>query len=80
MNWLVVAVIVAIATLALLLARGMYLIGTGSEAELEARDRMDGTTATTGWMTLDRLRTGDVPIVSTIEEKLGINEEEEDDE
>lgn len=79
MNWLLVAGAAVLLALALLVARGMYVIGSGSEAELEARKRMDGRTARTGWNALWLLRTGRLPIVSTIEEKLGWTPDEEGD-
>ena len=79
MNWLLLAVGVLLIALALLVARGAYLIGNGTDAELEARKRMDNHTARTGWNFLWRLRNGRVPIVSTIEEKLGWKREDEVD-
>jgi len=79
MNWLLVAGAAVLLALALLVARGVYLIGSGSEAELEARQRMDSHTARNGWNILWRLRTGRLPIVSTIEHTLGWNRDEEDD-
>lgn len=79
MNWLLLAVGMMLLALALLVARGAYLIGNGTEAELEARKRMDSHTSRTGWNLLWRLRNGRVPIVSAIEEKLGWNREDEVD-
>jgi hypothetical protein len=40
---------------------------------------MDSHTSRTGWNFLWRLRNGRVPVVSTIEEKLGWNREDEVD-
>lgn len=58
--------------IALLAARGAYLIGQGSDAELQAREMASGsTTATTGWSLLDALQSGNIPVVSWIEHKLG---------
>jgi len=79
MNFWLIAVLVVVGIFALLLARGMYLIGSGSDAELEARQRMSGSTSRTGWATLDSLRDGDVPVVSWLEEKLGLNDGDDDE-
>jgi hypothetical protein len=63
---------------ALLAARGAWLIGQGSEAEMQARE-MSGTstTATTGWSLLDGLQSGNIPVISTIEQWLGWADEDE---
>jgi hypothetical protein len=67
--WLVVGVVAVV--FALLVARGMWVIGTGSDAEHDARDRLDGTVGESGWNTLDWLRTAEhLPGVSWLEEKL----------
>lgn len=79
MNWLLIALGTVGVLVLLLLARGMYLIGTGSEAEMEARREMSGSVSNSGWMTLDALRSGDLPVVSTVEEKLGLNDEDEEE-
>jgi rRNA maturation endonuclease Nob1 len=58
--------------LALLVARGAYLLGRGTDAEYDARDKLSGSaTATTGFTLLDVLRFGKLPIVSKIEERVG---------
>lgn len=68
--------------LLLLVARGVYLIGRGTETEQTAREELDGEVTTNGWLLLDWLQEGEIPLVSWIEERLGINQEdtEEDDE
>jgi len=79
MNFWLIAVLVVVGIFALLLARGMYLIGSGSDAELEARQKMSGDVSRTGWATLDSLRNGDVPVVTWLEEKLGLNDGDDDE-
>ena len=74
--WLLVAIVVLL--VALLVARGMWVIGSGSAAEHDARDRLDGTVGETGWNTLDFLRTVEhLPGVSWVEEKLGRGDDDE---
>jgi len=79
MNVWLIAVLVVVGIIALLLARGMYLIGTDSDAEIEARQKMSGDVSNSGWMLLDKLRHGDLPLVSWIEEKLGLNDGDDDE-
>lgn len=69
-----------VGSIALLVARGVYLIGTGSAAEMEARS-MTSTNAVTssGWMTLDWLREGYVPGVSELEAWLDQRRGEDDE-
>lgn len=62
--------------LLLLVARGVYLLGRGTETEQAARDELDGEVAANGWLVLDWLQEGDIPLVSTLEERLGINQTE----
>lgn len=58
--------------LALFVARGVYLIGSGADVEYEARDKASGNTvATSGFALLDTLRHGEVPLVSQVEALLG---------
>lgn len=80
MDPLVIGVLAVVAILALLVARGMWLLGRGSEAEQAAREKTGGSAvASSGWTMLDGLQHGEVPIVSDIEERLGINQDEEDE-
>lgn len=67
--------------LLLLVARGVYLIGRGTETDQAAREELDGEVAANGWLLLDWLQEGEIPLVSTLEDWLGINQEdtEEDD-
>jgi hypothetical protein len=55
---------------ALLLARGMFLIGRGTDAEEQARVLSSGRVSSTGWMTLDALRDANIPVVVLLEQKL----------
>ena len=60
--------------LALAIARGMYLIGSGSEAEHQARSTSVGNDVLgSGWMILDSLRSSSHPAILYIESKLGID-------
>jgi len=65
--------------IALLVARGAWLIGQGTEAEMEARDRTNGGVSGTGWAFLDALQSGNIPVVSWIETKLGWADDGSDD-
>lgn len=59
--------------LALLLARGMYLIGTGHGAEHQARSKaVDSTVMSTGFALLDGLRNFDHPLIVKAEQILGL--------
>lgn len=69
MNWWLLFGI-ALMIFALLLARGMWVIGSGSSAETAARERMDSGTATAGWSFLDWLREAELPGVTWLESKL----------
>lgn len=61
---------------AALLARGMYLIGSRSNAELEARSLSTGNNVlSTGWVILDGLRTTSHPAIRFIESKLGMEDD-----
>lgn len=72
-TWMLVGGGIAL-VLALLVARGMYVIGSGSDAEFEARNRVNPAgIGSQGFHLLDRLRNGPVPLVSWIENKLGID-------
>lgn len=63
-----------VAVLALLVARGMYLIGQGSDTELDARTKMSqDTLGSTGWSFLDMLRTTDFGPVVWLEDRLGLD-------
>jgi hypothetical protein len=59
--------------LALLVARGVYLIGSGREVEHQARSMSvrSGVLAS-GWMALDALRNFDHPALLKIEELFGV--------
>jgi len=78
MDLLLYAVGAVVLIVALLAARGAYLIGQGSDAELEAREKTSGTVGTTGWSLLDALQSGNIPVVSWIERKIGWADDEED--
>lgn len=65
--------------LLLLIARGVYLIGRGTEPEQAAREELDGEVGANGWLLLDWLQEGEIPLVSTLEEWLGINQDETED-
>lgn len=65
--------------LALLVARGMYLLGRDTEVEQAARARSSGGVSSSGWLLLDRLQTGNVPIVSSIEARLGWDRDGDED-
>lgn len=59
---------------ALAIARGMYLIGSGCEAEHQARSTSVGNDVLgSGWMILDSLRSSSHPAILFIESKLGID-------
>lgn len=69
---IIVVVGVLAITIGVLVARGMWLIGQGTDAEFEARSRStDIPFGGTGFALLDSLRTGDLPIISRIEKLLG---------
>lgn len=58
-----------IATVALLVAYGTWLIGRGSEAEAQAREMAGGSSvAASGWSVLDWLRDAPLPGVSELED------------
>lgn len=79
MDLLYYAGIAVVLIIALLAARGAWLIGQGTEAELQAREKTStNTAAVTGWSLLDALQAGDIPVVSWIERKLGLADEEDD--
>lgn len=78
MTALLWGVVVALAILALLVARGMWLLGRESDAEQQARAMSDSHVSRIGWNLLDRLQTADLPLVSSLEERLGINHDDED--
>lgn len=76
MNWMLIGVGIVGLAVALLVARGVYLIGRGTEAEHQARmTSAQSMTVSTGWALLDMLRTGNVPLVGWIEERLGWNQD-----
>lgn len=54
----------------LLLARGAYLLGRGTDAEHRARELSSGRVSSTGWMTLDSLQDANLPVVTSLEAKL----------
>lgn len=68
-----IAVVGAVVVLLLLLARGMYLIGTGSDAEYAARAKADDVPfAKTGFGLLDYARSVRLPsVVERLEALLG---------
>ncbi len=66
----------AVLIIALLVARGMWLIGQGTDAEMQAREKTSGTVGTTGWSFLDALQSGNLPIVSWLESKLGLADDD----
>lgn len=71
MDAIVIAGLSVVGIIALFVARGVYLIGTGGEAEMQARSMGTGNEVTSaGWVTLDSLRDGYVPGVSEIESWL----------
>jgi len=61
-------------------ARGAYLLGRGTEAEQVARSRSSGEVESSGWMLLDWLQEGDIGFVSGLEEWLGINQDDTEEE
>jgi len=63
--------VVGALAIALLVARGMYLIGSGSEAEFEARQQLNGVVGSSGWALLDGLRNAELPTVDRALELLG---------
>jgi uncharacterized membrane protein YagU involved in acid resistance len=80
MDIVTIAVIVMVGIVAGLLARGMYLIGQGSEVEMEVRSKAtDSNIVNSGWMILDWLRNWDSPTLQYIESKLGIDQEDGED-
>lgn len=73
------AIAVVVLVLAAFIARGMYLIGQGSDAELAARSKAtDSRVVDSGWFLLDWLRDWDSPTLEYIEDKLGINQDNND--
>lgn len=69
-------VIAIILIIAAFLARGVYVIGQGSDAELQARSASTGSTVMgSGWMLLDSLRSMQLPALSGLESRLGIDSE-----
>lgn len=69
--------------IALLVARGVYLIGRGSDAEMAAREQsaeqLPDTLSSNGWLFIDWLQEGEIPLVSYLENRLGINQTDEED-
>lgn len=56
--------VIPVAILALLLARGMYLIGEGTDVEFDARQKAaDSNVVATGFGLLDLLRSADLPVL-----------------
>lgn len=75
---LTLVALVSVALLAILVARGLYIIGRGSEAEMNARAMSaDSTVATSGWGVLDSLRQRPMPRVAALEAWLGINQDDD---
>jgi len=71
-NPLEIAVAVVLLVVGLFVARGVYLIGQGRDVEYDAREQARGTSVVgTGFQLLDKLRYGDLLIVSEIESFLG---------
>lgn len=65
-----------VVALLLLLARGAYLIGSGSKAEQRVRMQAHGSqTLRAGFQLLDGLRNAEIPIVSALERRLGLDDE-----
>lgn len=59
----------------LLLARGMFLVGTGSDAELQAREMTSGNAiGDSGWGVLEWLRTTNFAPVVYLEYRLGLRD------
>lgn len=72
MNIIEIAVMLTIAAFLILLARGMMLIGIGSDAEHTARLRTQKSDiANAGWLTLDMLRTSDNALLTRLDQLLG---------
>lgn len=68
---------IGVLVVALLVARGMYLIGSGTDAEYQARAKAaDVPGAATGFALLDWLRTADLPFLKRIERRLGRTREQ----
>jgi hypothetical protein len=76
---LLLAVLIVLGILALLVARGMWLLGQGTDVEQQARARAGGDVTRAGWSLLDMAREADLPFVSAIEDRLGINQDDEGD-
>lgn len=78
MEPLTIVLIIVGGGLALLVARGMYLIGQGGEAELQAREKAaDSAVVDSGWFVLDWLREVELPTLEWLEKKLGINQDDD---
>jgi len=74
MNIMEITVMLTIAAILILLARGMMLIGSGSAAEHTARlSTQQSDVANAGWLTLDMLRTSTHPVLTRLDELLGRN-------
>lgn len=64
----------------LLLARGMFLVGSGSDAELKAQEMTtNNAIGQTGWTALEWLRTTNFAPVVYLEYKLGLHDDETED-
>lgn len=76
LQWVIVIVVIGFA---LLVARGMMLIGQGGAAEQQARSKAaDSAVVDSGWFLLDWLRTAELPTIAYFEEKLGINQDDDE--
>lgn len=71
MDLITLVVLSIVAIIAALAAYGSWLIGQDSEAEATARE-MTGSSdvASTGWTTIDFIRTAPLPVVEAVEDYL----------